>query len=85
MAAQHVRLDSVIDPTLRAQLPRSAPYLNEANYAQPDLVAEAFGLNLARLRRVKRKFDPRDLFYALYGVGSDAWAPDANGRLCRTR
>jgi hypothetical protein len=33
LTAQQVRFNSNVDSALRALLPRSAPYMNEANYA----------------------------------------------------
>ncbi len=78
-----MRLNGVVEPTLRALLPQVPPYVNEASVAQPDIVVLSYGPNLARLRDVKRRYYPGDVFYAPYGVGSDAWAPDADGRLCR--
>ncbi len=59
-------------------------YLNEANFAQQGWQREFYGANYARLRKVKRDHDPRDLLYAVTAVGSEAWVPDEEGRLCRS-
>jgi hypothetical protein len=83
-AARLERLTNVVGPPLRALASDGAPYLNEANFAELDLVRQTYGPQLARLRRVKQKYDPDDVFYAFAGVGSDAWASDAMGRLCRS-
>jgi hypothetical protein len=82
-AAQLARLNGVVEPAARALLPQAPPYLNEANYAAPDVVAASFGPNLSRLRKVKAAYDATDLLYAPYGVRSEAWEPDVDGRLCR--
>lgn len=58
-------------------------YLNEANFMQQDWQTEFYGDNYPRLRNVKRDYDPQDLLYAATGVGSEAWVPDEEGRLCR--
>jgi hypothetical protein len=76
-------MKDVVDPALVALAPGSAPHLNEANADMPDLVRASFGPNLARLRRVKAKWDADDVFYAPGGVGSDEWVLDPEGRLCR--
>jgi hypothetical protein len=83
LAARQTRLTSVVDPALVALVPDSAPFLNEANYAMPDLLRQSYGPNLERLRRIKERFDPDDLFWAATAVGHDAWEADADGRLCR--
>ncbi len=83
LAARQQRLTHVVDPALVALMPGSAPYLNEANYAMPDLLRQSYGPNLERLRQVKQRYDPEDIFWAAAAVGREAWAPDAEGRLCR--
>ncbi len=84
MAARRERLVRVVDPALAALAGlRAPPYVNEAHVDMPDLVRASYGPHLARLRRVKAKYDADDLLYAPAGVGSDAWTPDADGRLCR--
>jgi Berberine and berberine like len=58
-------------------------YLNEANFAQQGWQTEFYGANYKRLRKIKRDYDPKDLLYAITAVGSEAWVPDEEGRLCR--
>jgi FAD/FMN-containing dehydrogenase len=88
-AARQERLTRVYDPALRALAPAGAAYLHEANFRLPRdvLMRESYApAVLARLRAVKRRYDPDDVFYApVNGVGSDAWVEDANGRLCRVK
>lgn len=76
-------LDRVL-PTMEAVTPNSGAYLNEANFAQRDWQQQFYGRNYPRLVAIKKRYDPHDLFYAVSAVGSEAWATDSKGRLCRT-
>ena len=76
-------LNEVIVPKLTALTPGAGTYLNEANFANPNWKADYYGRNYDRLRDVKRKWDPKDLFFGPTMVGSDAWKESAGGRLCR--
>tara|TARA_R110002003_G_scaffold110_5_gene9288 strand:- start:988 stop:2451 length:1464 start_codon:yes stop_codon:yes gene_type:complete len=66
-------------------------YLNEANVVEPNWQSSFYGTQYARLREVKRKWDPRGVFYATTAVGSEEWevrdgewgTQTQNGRLCR--
>ncbi len=88
MAARAERLTRVVDPALAALAgggggADSVPNLNEADPALPYMVRVTYGPHLERLRRVQAAaYGPDDIFYG-YAVGSDAWAPHAQGRLCR--
>ncbi|ROT38153.1 FAD-binding domain-containing protein [Sodiomyces alkalinus F11] len=73
----------VLLPLYEEATPGAGAYLNEANWAQAT-AQDYHGDNYERLREVKAKYDPNNVFYGLTGVGSEAWAPDAEGRLCRT-
>jgi hypothetical protein len=82
LAAQQGRFNSIVDQALRALLPRMALYLNEANYAQRTCRRGVWA-EPGTVAAVKRRFDASNLFYESCGVGSDAWASDADGRLYR--
>jgi hypothetical protein len=56
-------------------------YLNEANGYEPGFQAAFWGANYPRLYSIKQKWDPKGLFIARKGVGSEDW-DDAG--LCRT-
>ncbi|KAF2135655.1 uncharacterized protein K452DRAFT_293052 [Aplosporella prunicola CBS 121167] len=71
-------------PALARLAPDAGAYLNEADPNQPDWKRAFYGANYDRLLRVKRAYDPHDVFYAHTAVGSDAYHLDADGRLCRS-
>ncbi|KAI1208510.1 uncharacterized protein F4807DRAFT_461835 [Annulohypoxylon truncatum] len=75
-------VDRII-PVMEAATPGSAVYLNEGNWAQPDWQHAFYGSNYERLLKIKKKYDPDNVFYALTAVGSDSWSEDITGKLCR--
>lgn len=75
-------LNDVAVPRLTALTPGSGTYLNEANFALKTWKEDFYGVNYDRLRAIKSKWDPNDLFYGPTMVGSDAWV-EQDGRLCR--
>lgn len=83
MVARQTELVDEIMPPLVAATPGSGMYLNEGNFAQEDWQAEFYGENYPRLREIKRRYDVDGLFYAPTAVGSEDWALDGSGRLCR--
>lgn len=68
---------------LRELVPDSGAYMNEGDPFEPDFKKEFFGINYDRLLRIKDKYDPDQIFYAITAVGSDRWATREDGRLCR--
>lgn len=83
VAFENALTDAIV-PQLAAITPGSGCYLNEGDFQQKDWKEDFYGGNYRRLRRVKRKYDPLDLFYAQTAVGSDAWRVAGDGRLCRS-
>lgn len=69
--------------SLEKLTPNGAAYLNEADVQQPDFQRTIYGTNYGKLRDIKNKYDPLQLFYARTAVGSDEWAEDSSGRLCK--
>ena len=74
--------DSLI-PKLTAVTPNSGTYMNEADFHLATWKEDFYGENYAKLREIKAKYDPGNLFYATTAVGSDAWNVAADGRMCR--
>ncbi|RAH57092.1 FAD binding domain protein [Aspergillus piperis CBS 112811] len=70
-------------PLLENLTPGSGAYLNEADFNQPNWQSTFYGDNYAKLSSIKNKYDPNHTFYALKAVGSEEWAEQTDGRLCR--
>lgn len=83
MVARENVLMSTYMPALVNATPGSTSYLNVGNFAQPDWQDQFYGANYARLRRIKRAYDPEGILYGLTAVGSEDWELDGSGRLCR--
>ncbi|KAH9211451.1 FAD binding domain-containing protein [Leptodontidium sp. 2 PMI_412] len=72
--------------------PGAGAYMSESDYIEPNFTQSFFGSKYAKLRAIKRKYDPYDLFYAQNAVGSEDWQmsemimgnlPSQNSKLCR--
>jgi FAD/FMN-containing dehydrogenase len=61
---------------LRKLVPQPGSYVLESNYFEPKWQRAFWGSNYARLRSIKRKYDPTGLFFVHHGVGSEEWSPD---------
>ncbi len=76
------KLTNVEVPILKALEQDMGAYLNEADAFESDFQQSFWGENYQRLYRIKQHIDPKGLFIARRGVGSEDW--DAEG-LCRLR
>lgn len=63
--------------------------MNEADVEEPDFQHTLYGTNYDSLLRVKKKWDPWGVYYAVTAVGSEQWyvegtrgLPTQQGRLC---
>lgn len=77
------QLTTSITPKLTAVTPNSGTYMNEADFHLASWKQDFYGQNYAKLRAIKTKYDPGNLFYATTAVGSDAWKVADDGRMCR--
>jgi hypothetical protein len=59
--------------------------MNECDFQEPNFQQVLYGSNYERLLRIKDRYDPGQIFYALTAVGSERWFQDevGGGRLCR--
>ncbi|KAF1953554.1 FAD binding domain protein [Byssothecium circinans] len=65
-----------------SEQPPSA-YMNEADPREPNWQSVFYGSNYEELLRIKKNYDPYDLFWARTAVGSESWVEGSDGRLCR--
>ncbi|KAH8431437.1 FAD-dependent oxidoreductase [Aspergillus melleus] len=77
------KMTDVYVPLLSRLAPNSGAYMNEADFRQPNYQRAFYGDSYAKLREIKKKYDPFDVFYAPTAVGSDEWTESNTGRLCR--
>ena len=71
--------------------PGSGSYMNEGDMQEKEWKDAFYGSNYPRLLKVKRKWDPEELFYVHHGVGSEGWVVEdgdrgvqtQDGKLCR--
>lgn len=68
---------------LRAIAPNAGSYLSESNYFNASWQKAYWGTHYAKLRAIKKKYDPDGLFFVHHGVGSEDWSADGFTRLKR--
>ena len=56
---------------VREATPDGGTYLNECDYFEPDWRRSLYGPNYVTLLKIKRKYDPNNLFRVHHGVGSE--------------
>lgn len=76
-------LEGEVMPVLEAATPGAGAYKNEASWAQKDFQNAFYAGTYARLSALKAKYDSGGIFYGRTAVGSEAWALDGDGRLCK--
>lgn len=59
--------------------------MGQGDWHDPEWKQAFYGPNYDKLKSIKKKYDPKDIFYATTAVGSDNWVIEAPGRLCRVR
>jgi FAD/FMN-containing dehydrogenase len=73
-------VDRAMAPLYRIA-PDGGSYVSESNFFNQRWSQAFWGENYARLRRVKRRYDPDGLFFTHHGVGSEDWSADGFQRL----
>lgn len=83
MLADQKKITEVYMPQIIAVTPGSGTYMNEADFNQPNWKETFYGTNYDRLMTIKKKWDPKSLFYNWRGVNSEVWNVAKDGRMCR--
>jgi hypothetical protein len=70
---------------LKPSAPNTGSYLNEGDAYDPNWQFDFFGLNYARLREIKTKYDPNSTLWCLACVGNEDWVEveQQSGILCK--
>jgi FAD/FMN-containing dehydrogenase len=82
MRAMQDQITHEVMPGVEAATPGAGAYINEGDFQQRDWQRVFFGGNYERLRVVKRRYDPKGLFWNSIAVGSEGWEVREYGRLC---
>ncbi|KAI5456055.1 hypothetical protein BGZ63DRAFT_429405 [Mariannaea sp. PMI_226] len=93
VAAIHEKLTNDLVQRLKDISPGAGGYLNEGDVMDPEFGQSFFGTNYKRLTEIKKKIDPKGLFWAPTAVGSEEWyvtgqekyVTKQTGRLCRKK
>jgi FAD/FMN-containing dehydrogenase len=80
-ARQHAAAIAAAGDELRKVVPDAGSYVSESDFFERDWQVAFWGANYARLREVKRTYDPDGLFFVHHGVGSEEWSADGFNRL----
>ncbi|CAF3524157.1 unnamed protein product [Fusarium graminearum] len=83
MLADQKKITEVYMPQIIAVTPGSGTYMNEADFNQPNWKETFYGTNYDRLLTIKKKWDPKSLFYNWRGVNSEVWNVANDGRMCK--
>jgi FAD/FMN-containing dehydrogenase len=83
MAARQEYIRDTVMPIVSRVTPDAGAYINEADYLQRDWQQVFYGENYGKLLDVKKRYDPKGLFWNSIAVGSEGWAVRGDGRLCR--
>ncbi|KAF2176417.1 FAD binding domain-containing protein [Zopfia rhizophila CBS 207.26] len=68
---------------LRDASPNSASYVNEGDVNEPEWQEVYWGSNYPKLLELKKKYDPKGLFYAKATPGTEDWSEILDGKLCK--
>lgn len=83
-AAYQDLLTNTVDARLRELGPHGCAYVNEADPFQDNWQEHFWGSNYARLLQIKKKWDPRGVFYSVATPGAEDWElTEYDTKLCR--
>lgn len=75
-ARRHATRVAAAGDELRKVVPNAGSYVSESDFFERGWQTAFWGTNYARLREVKRTYDPDGLFFVHHGVGSEEWSAD---------
>lgn len=81
-AVEAKRLTSVLNRALQDQAPDMGCYVNEADVNQPSFQQAVWGNHYQRLLDIKRRVDPKGIFWCKVCVGAEDWVEADNGTIC---
>ena len=79
-AHAHVKAVAAATAELAPIAPAGGSYVSESSFFNREWQRAFWGANYARLREVKRRYDPDGLFFVRHGVGSEEWSDDGFAR-----
>ncbi|KAK0727702.1 hypothetical protein B0T26DRAFT_847456 [Lasiosphaeria miniovina] len=83
-AAAQYKLTYVVDNALKQAAPSGAAYVNEADPFIPNWQEAFWGTNYPALLKLRKKWDPAGVFYAVSTPGTEDWEQIEYGtRLCK--
>ncbi len=69
---------------LLSVVPNAGSYVSESDFFERAWARSFWGTNYPKLAAVKKKYDPKGLFFVHHGVGSEAWSDDGFTRRAAT-
>ena len=67
---------------MKTLAPNTGCYMNEADRFDPDYLQDFYGEHLPALSAIKRKHDPRNVFYCPTCIGSERFSVQPSGQIC---
>ncbi|KAK3356456.1 FAD binding domain-containing protein [Lasiosphaeria hispida] len=77
------RVTTELGGILRAVTPKSAVYSNEGDINEPNWQDAFWGPVYPKVLKIKKRYDPNDVFWSKSSTGSEGWALQDNLKLCK--
>ncbi|KAK0617535.1 isoamyl alcohol oxidase, partial [Immersiella caudata] len=77
------RVTYELSSLLRDATPNSAVYPNEGDINEPNWQSAFWGSVYPKVLKIKKKYDPKDVFWAKASTGSEGWAVRDDLKLCK--
>lgn len=82
MAARQDFITDTVMPIIEKVTPNAGAYINEADFQQNGWQDVFYGANYPKLLSVKKKYDPKGIFFNEIAVGAERWEVKKDGRMC---